>query len=66
VIHGGDRIIVEEHTQVVDAQLEAVAMGPAAAGGQFRVRLKIGGKIIAAVATSTGHAVVASPIGEPQ
>jgi hypothetical protein len=66
VIHGGDRVIVEEHTPVVDARLEAVAMGPAAVGAEFRVRLRIGGRAIAAVATSKGHALVASPIGGPQ
>jgi hypothetical protein len=63
VIHGGDKIIVEEHTTVVDARLEAVALGPAAQGNAFRVRLNIGGKIILAVATAPGQAVVASPIG---
>ena len=56
VIHGGDEVIVEEHTPVVDARLEAVAMGPAASGGQFRVRLTIGGKVMRAVATAPGHA----------
>lgn len=66
VIHGGDKVIVEEHTPVVDARLEAVAMGPAASGGQFRVRLTIGGKVILAVATAPGHAAVASPIGVPR
>jgi len=63
VIHGGDKIIVEEHTTVVDARLEAVALGPAAQGNAFRVRLNIGGKVILAVATAPGQAVVASPIG---
>jgi hypothetical protein len=66
VIHGGDRVIVEEHTRVADAELEAVALGPAAQGNPFRVRLKIGGNVILAVATTPGHAVVAAPIGAPQ
>jgi hypothetical protein len=66
VIHGGDKIIVEEHTTVVDARLEAVALGPAARGNSFRVRLTIGGKVIFAVATAPGHAAVASPIGAQQ
>jgi len=63
VIHGGDKVIVEEHTPVVDARLEAVAMGPAAQGRAFRVRLQIGGKVILAVATAPGLAEVAAPIG---
>lgn len=66
VIHGGDRVIVEEHTPVVDARLEAVAMGSAAQGSAFRVRLTIGGKVILALATAPGHAVVAAPIGVPR
>jgi hypothetical protein len=63
VIHGGDKVIVEEHTPVVNARLEAVAMGPAAQGRAFRVRLQIGGKVILAVATAPGLAEVAAPIG---
>jgi hypothetical protein len=59
VIHAGDALIVEEHTAMVEARLEAVAMGPAAEGVIFRVRLKIGGKVVRAVAVSTGHAVFA-------
>ena len=54
VIHAGDVLIVEEHTAVVEARLEAVALGPAAAGAIFRARLKIGGKVVRAVAVSAG------------
>jgi hypothetical protein len=56
VIRSGDKLIVEEHTPVVDAQLEAVALGPAARGGQFRVRLTIGGGIVVATAIDAGRA----------
>ncbi len=59
VIHAGDVLIVEEHTAVVEARLEAVALGPAAAGAIFRARLKIGGKVVRAVAVSAGRAVFA-------
>ncbi len=54
VIHAGDQLIVEEHTAVVEARLEAVALGPAAQGAVFKARLKIGGKVVRAVAVSAG------------
>ena len=38
VIHAGDALIVEEHTAVVEARLEAVALGPAVAGREFSGR----------------------------
>jgi hypothetical protein len=53
VIHAGDTVVVEEHTTVVDARLAAVALGSAAAGEEFRARLKIGGKVIRARATDS-------------
>ena len=65
VIHAGDALIVEEHTAAVDARLEAVALGPAVEGATFRVRLKIGGKVMQAVAVSAGHAVFALEEAEP-
>jgi hypothetical protein len=66
VIHAGDAVIVEEHTPVVDARLEALAMGSVAAGEEFNVRLKIGGKVIRAVALARGRAsLVAERAGQP-
>lgn len=56
VIRAGDRIVLEEHTAVVDARLEAVALGPAAPGASLRVRLAVGGRVIAAVALAPGRA----------
>jgi len=56
VIRVGDRLIVEEHTARVDAALEALALGPAAAGSAFDVRLKMGGKVVRAVALAPGRA----------
>ena len=57
VVHAGDLLLVEEHTPVVDAQLEAVAMEPAAKGGILRARLKIGGAVVRVVVQSPGHAL---------
>ena len=59
VIHSGDVLVVEEHTAVVEARLEAVAVGPAARGAAFEARLKIGGKVVRVVAVSAGRAVFA-------
>lgn len=57
VIHTGDVLMVEEHTPVVDARLQGVALGPAVEGAYFRVRLKIGGKVVRVMAVAPGHAV---------
>jgi hypothetical protein len=56
VIHAGERLMVEEHTPVVEAHLEAVALGPAAIGGELNVRLRMGGKVLRAVALGPGRA----------
>ena len=50
VIHAGDGVIVEEHSPVVDARLQATALGPAAVGTEFKARLEIGGKVVRVVA----------------
>jgi hypothetical protein len=57
IIRTGDPVIVEENTPVVEARLEAVAMGPAMAGAPFNVRLTIGGRVVRAVAMTPGRAV---------
>jgi len=57
VIRAGDSIVVEEHSPIVDARLEAVALGSAVAGGTCRARLRIGGKVLVVVALGPGHAV---------
>ncbi len=62
-IRSGDRVIVEEHTPVVDARLEAVALGPAQVGSPFRVRLGVGGRIVRAVALGPGRAAFAEETG---
>ena len=59
VVRAGDRLVVEENTAVVEARLEAVALGPAAAGMMFDARLRIGGHVVRAVALAPGRAVLA-------
>jgi len=56
VIRAGDRLIVEEDTAVVAARLEAVALGPAVIGSPFEARLKIGGRVVRALALAPGRA----------
>jgi predicted secreted protein len=59
VIHTGDALILEENTALVEARLEAVALGPAVSGLAFNVRLKIGGNVVRAVALGPGRAAFA-------
>jgi len=56
VIRAGERLIVEENTPVVEARLEAVALGPAVIGSPLDVRLRIGGRVVRAVALAPGRA----------
>jgi len=56
VIHAGDRLVVEEHTPVVDALLEARALNPATQGSAFEARLSIGGRVVRVVALGPGRA----------
>lgn len=64
VIRSGDRLVVEESSAVVEARLEAVALGPAAEGAEFKVRLAIGGKVVQVVALGPGRAAFAAPEGK--
>ena len=59
VIHGGDRVIVEEHSARVDVRLEAVALGPAVSGSPLNVRLTIGGDVVRGVALGPGRVAFA-------
>jgi len=59
VIRAGDRLVVEEDSARVEVRLEAVALGPAASGSNLDVRLKIGGKVVRAVALGPGRAAFA-------
>jgi len=63
VIRAGDRVAVEEHTAVMDAELEGVALNGARSGASLRVRLKIGGKVVNAVALGPGRVAVTAVTG---
>ena len=65
VIRSGDRLVVEESSALVEARLEAVAMGSALEGAEFRLRLMIGGKILRAVALGPGRAAFAESARRP-
>lgn len=56
IIRAGDRLVVEENTALIEARLEAVALGPATLGSTFDVRLKMGGKVARAIALAPGRA----------
>jgi len=58
VIHTGERVILEEHSQVADARLDAIALNPAAFGGVVRVRLVIGGCVVRSLAVGAGRVVL--------
>jgi hypothetical protein len=62
VIRSGDRVVVEEKSEVVEARLEAVALGSAAAGAELSVRLVIGGKLLRAVAIGPGRAALVATV----
>ena len=64
IIRGGERVLVEEHTPVVDALLEAIALGPARQDATLRVRLKIGGAIVQAVVLGPGRVAFAPLTGD--
>ena len=57
IIRAGDRVIVEESTPVMEARLEAIALGPAIAGSILNLRLVLGGKVVRAVATGPSRAI---------
>lgn len=56
VIHSGDRVRVEEKTDVVDMCLDAVAQGAAGRGGELTVRLAPSGWLMKVVALAPGRA----------
>ncbi|MGA2849007.1 MAG: flagella basal body P-ring formation protein FlgA [Terracidiphilus sp.] len=55
VIHTGEKVILEEHSPVVDGRLDAIALNPAAAGERVRVRLLVGGRVVRALAAGPGR-----------
>jgi hypothetical protein len=66
LICAGQRLIVEEHKPLLDATLEAIALSGASQGESLRVRLLIGGRVVNAVATGPGHALLATDNGAPR
>jgi flagella basal body P-ring formation protein FlgA len=64
-VHVGDRVVVEEHTRVAEAHLEAVALEPAVAGASFQARLKIGGRVMRVMAIAPGRAALMPLAGMP-
>jgi hypothetical protein len=64
VIRSGDRLILEENSALVEARLEAVALGSATAGAELNVRLAIGGRILRARAIAPGLVAFAADRGD--
>lgn len=58
IIRAGDRIVVEEHSAIVDARLAAVALGPAGEGSFLAARLAIGGRVVRVLAVAPGRAEI--------
>lgn len=63
VIHGGDRLIVVDHSAVVEARFDAVALDAAIVGAESHARLRFNGKIVRVVAVGPGRATLAAVAG---
>lgn len=59
VIRGGDAIVVEENTPVLEAKYDAVALSAAERGKAMNARLKVNGKVVHVVALGPGRAALA-------
>jgi len=59
VIRAGDRVLVEENTRVARGLFDATALSTARLGASFRVRLRVGGRVVWATATGPGRAALA-------
>jgi|ERR1700738_2481295 len=59
VIRAGDAVLLEEHTAAIDTCLEAIALAPARPGAVLRVRLKLGGRTVRALAAGPGRVTLA-------
>jgi hypothetical protein len=66
VIQTGSRLVIEQHTQTVDARLLAQAMGPARMGQTVQVRLIPTGAVLLVVVTGPSRAGFAARVGEKQ
>jgi hypothetical protein len=56
VIRPGDQLVIGESSDLVEARLQAVALGRAASGEILEVRLRTTGKVLRAVALAPGLA----------
>ncbi len=69
VLRGGDRLIVIEQTLVAEADLDAVALGPAAVGAFCEARLQVTGRTVRVIVLGSGRARLAPAdfreVGEP-
>jgi|GEM_PF-4466060 len=64
LIHAGDRIVVEEHTAIVDARLTAIALTSAAEGEKLQARMVIGGGVVTVRVVSAAVAEFATEAGQ--
>jgi hypothetical protein len=64
VIRAGNHIVIEEHSAIVDARLEAIAVEPAWPGAAFSARLTIGGRLVRALAVEPGRATLQEVAGQ--
>lgn len=63
VIHGGDVLVIEQNSPVLEARFRAVALETAQAGARFRARLQATGAIVHAIAIASGRAALAEETG---
>lgn len=63
VIRGGDQLLIEEDSKLVEMRLQAVALQSAGPGEVFAVRLRSTGMVIRAVALAPGRAEIAQGSG---
>lgn len=59
-VRAGDLLRIEQHTQVMDAEFEAIALEPAREGAPLRARLRAGGARIRVIALGGGRAQLAA------
>lgn len=63
VVHSGDRLLVVDHSAVVEARFDAVALNAAIVEGELYARLRFSGKIVRVVALGPGRATLAPEAG---
>ena len=63
IIRAGERLLVEQNSERVQARLQATALEPAALGAILRVRFRSGGSPVQVVAIAPGHASLINSVG---